>query len=174
MHLTWTLWLHLIGAALLVGGGIMFGAVVMPTLRLLPEAQRASYLAKIARRYANLAWLAIVLLLVTGLSQLALNGYPIAAIIRPNLIPGPFGQTFGYKMLVFWVLVLVMVAEEIAAPLLRQREQSAESTPADFKPGELARARRTNRLVNASFGGVILLLALAVLWFGVQLGRFGH
>jgi len=169
MHLSLILWIHLIGAALLVGGGIVFGAAVVPSLRVLPEAQRALYVSKIARRFANVAWIAIAILLLTGLAQLRALGFPWWAIFHPRVIPGPFGDIFTYKIALFWVLVTLNLFEEIANPVLRQRERNAEQTAADFRPGALAKARRMRMLFNSALGAVSVLLALTILYFGTRL-----
>jgi len=107
-------------ARLLVGGGVVFGAVTVPTLRALPEAQRALYIAKAARRFANVGWIAIVILLLTGLDQLSTLGYPWWAIFKPRVIPGSFGDIFTYKIALFWILVAINVIEEIANKMLRR------------------------------------------------------
>lgn len=171
MHLSVVVWLHLIGAALLVGGGIIFGAVIMPSARLLPEAQRAAYVAKLARRFANVAWAALALLFLTGLWQLHLHGVPAIAVFKPQIVPGRFGAIFAAKIHLFWILVAINLLEEIANPMLRRRERRAESMGADFRPGMLAKMHRTHMLLNAGMGGVLLALALAVLYFGVQLAH---
>lgn len=170
MHLSATLWLHLIGAALLVGGGIIFGLIIVPSARLLPEAQRATYIAKLARRFANVAWIALALLLLTGLYQLNLHNLPLMAVFKPQLVPGRFGEIFAAKMHLFWLLVAINVLEEIANPMLRRRERHIQSAPAaKYQQGSLAKLQLLQLRLNAGMGVVILILALAVLYFGVQL-----
>lgn len=171
MNLSVTLWLHLVGAALLVGGGIIFATVILPAARSLPEAQRATYIGKMARRLANVVWIALAVLLLTGLSQLNIRGLPLIAVFKPSLIGGHFGQIFTAKMVLFWVLVFINVLEEIANPMLRRREWRLESSSADYRPGMLAQMLRTRALVNAIMGAVSLVLALVIVYLGVQLTR---
>jgi|GEM_PF-5265280 len=171
MHLSFTIWIHLIGAALLVGGGVVFGAVTVPTLRALPEAQRALYIAKAARRFANVGWIAIVILLLTGLDQLSTLGYPWWAIFKPRVIPGSFGDIFTYKIALFWILVAINVIEEIANKMLRRRERGVETASGDFRQGSLAKIHRARMLLNSGIGAVTVLLALAILYFGTRLAH---
>src|SRR5579884_2769914 len=68
----WVLWLHLLAAVAWIGGAIFLSAIVLPVLRqAMPSAERLALVSQIGRRFRVLGWIAIVVLILTGLHQTA-------------------------------------------------------------------------------------------------------
>jgi uncharacterized membrane protein len=65
-------WLHIISSIIVVGGVFYYRIAVLPAIESLPDAQRDSLTAGMRRNWAMLARLAILLLLVTGLTNMIL------------------------------------------------------------------------------------------------------
>lgn len=86
-------WLHLLAAAVWVGGNLAVGLVVQPALRksLSPEARSPVY-REIGRRFAVVQWSCWAVLLGTGLHKL----WGLRAV--PEVFAGPFGAILGAKL----------------------------------------------------------------------------
>ena len=65
-------WLHITSSIIVVGGVFYYRFAVLPAIESLPEAQRDSLTAVMRRNWAMLARLAMLLLLVTGLTNMIL------------------------------------------------------------------------------------------------------
>ncbi len=63
-------WLHLLAAVVGVGGTILFRIVLLPSLSSLPSEQRAALVARLAPRFRLAIWLAIVILIFSGVFNL--------------------------------------------------------------------------------------------------------
>ncbi len=63
-------WLHLLAAVVGVGGTILFRIVLLPSLSSLPSEQRAALIARLAPRFRLAIWLAIVVLVFSGVFNL--------------------------------------------------------------------------------------------------------
>lgn len=63
-------WLHLLAAVVGVGGTILFRIVLLPSLSSLPSEQRAALVARLAPRFRLAIWLAIVVLVFSGVFNL--------------------------------------------------------------------------------------------------------
>lgn len=94
-------WLHLLAAAVWVGGNLAMALAVQPALRaaLTPESRMAVY-REIGRRFSAVQWACWAVLLTTGLHKL----WVLYAV------PGAFGGAFGAILAAKLCLVSAMVA----------------------------------------------------------------
>lgn len=109
---------HLLAAIFWVGGMVFFAAVVMPALRrsLTPPARQAAVEA-IGRRYRQLGWSSVGLLLITG---------PVLAQARGVAWGSAFGRALIVKLgLVALMLVLLVVHDLILGPRSLRNPESA-------------------------------------------------
>lgn len=86
-------WLHLLAAALWVGGNLAVALVVQPALRasLEPRARLSVY-REVGRRFSVLQWSSWAVLLATGLFKL----WGLRA--TPDVFYGPFGRILAVKL----------------------------------------------------------------------------
>jgi len=63
------LWLHIVGAAIWVGGIIFLGAVLQPLSRtlILDPIERSKFMGRVGSQFIRLGWAGLTLLVLTGL-----------------------------------------------------------------------------------------------------------
>ena len=169
---TLSLWLHIVAAGVWIGSMVFLGAAVTPALRRPdPDYERVAprLLEEIGLRYRAVGWGSLALLLLTGIFNLGLRGYGWADLWEGTLFAGPFGQALRWKL--GWVALLVAITlwHDVrvgprAAALLR-------SPPPD--PEAHRRERERLRRLAAGMGWAMLLLSLAIAYWGVLLARGG-
>lgn len=165
------IWLHVVAAAVLVGGGAVLALAVLPYARRLPDTERAALIEGVGRRFRAMAWLAILVLFATGLYQMSARGIPVTAIFQPDIVPGRFGQILAWKMLLFWVLVLLNLFHDFYyGPRALRLVRDAYGARADQRADLLAGADRLRR-TSGWIGRLSALVGVALLYLGVILVR---
>ncbi len=156
-------WIHIIAATAWVGSMIFFAAVVVPTLRR-PDlrASAPALIRSMGGRFRALGWVSLLVLIVTGVLQLAIRGIGLSDFMKPEFHQAPFGRALDYKLGLVALVLLVSVAHDVLSG-----QRAVEVMERD--PGS-ARAKRT-RLIASWIGRVTMLLSLAVLFFAVALVR---
>jgi uncharacterized membrane protein len=99
-------WLHVLGAITWIGGMLFIALVVVPVTRRLDDAAlRGRLVQEVGRRFRTVGWIALGLLILTGLGHLAL---------RPYLLGVP---RFQWKLgLVLLALALAVVHDFVLGP----------------------------------------------------------
>ncbi|MEE9152481.1 MAG: DUF4149 domain-containing protein [candidate division NC10 bacterium] len=139
--------LHLLGAVIWIGGMLFLGFVLTPVLRGYPPAERAVLLSAVGRRFLNIGWTALGVLLLTGPTLWALRGFQVTPALGIKLI------------LVALILYLSILHDFFLGPrLVAHLEQGNQGS-------ETLRLRRRVALLarlNVLFAIVVLVLGLAV------------
>ena len=103
-----SLGLHVLFVALLVGGqALLFFAVVPSTWLIDDERLRRAVTKVVTRRFAMLAGISLLGLLVTGLYQFY-NDEVVPPGVRENMMDFRWGLVFSTKMTLFVVLVALI------------------------------------------------------------------
>lgn len=147
------LWLHLLAAMVWIGGMLFLALVLMPSLRGLEDPKLRSQLVHVVgRRFRTVGWIAIGVLIVTGiLNVMRLGVSPIA------LLDTRFGAILGLKLtLVSVMLILSGVHDFILGPKLT----SSNPTPGSTESEGLRRTVVMLARVNLLIGIIIVLLGL--------------
>ena len=150
-RLTWTLilFLHLLSAAIWIGGQITLFVAVPVLRRQLGPEQSAAPIRTVARRYGMVAGPALALLLVTGLLQADHLG----------VTPGDSDSEFARIVSEKFTLTMIIIALTVLHALLGARIGRAPSAPA------AAHLRRWSMRLSV----INLLLGIAVLWLAAEL-----
>jgi uncharacterized membrane protein len=167
MHIWYLLsvWLHILAAAIWIGGMVFLGLVLVPVIRGRDFAPvRTALLYQTGLRFRWAGWFVLGLLVVTGIFNVGFRGYTWAALFDGTLWQGAWGHVLAWKMvLVGFVLVVSAVHDFYLGP--RATRLLAENPEAP----EAQRLRRT-----ASYIGRLMLLAsLVILALAVMLVRGG-
>ncbi len=105
--------IHLVAAAIWVGGLLFFIFAVVPAARTAPDADIP---ARLGRAFRPVAWVALGTLVVTGPLLLFIQGLG-AAVLRLGFWRSPFGVTLGVKViLVVTVLALTLWHDIVLGP----------------------------------------------------------
>lgn len=149
--------IHLLAAIFWLGGMFFFALVGAPGLRRIePPSLRAELFRRLGERFRTAGWIAIVVLLVTGVLNLQFRGMLSARVLgKAGFWATPFGRTLGWKL----VAVTGMLAASAAHDFVLGPAASR------FEPGtiEAEKARRGAMLlarINAVLGLLVVVLAV--------------
>jgi uncharacterized membrane protein len=101
MSILWVIvyWLHLLATVTWIGGMIFYVLVLVPSMGAIDPPQRGKLVGSILKRYAPLAWGAIVVLIVTG----------VFIARRTGMLGFNFNTTRGIVLFAKHVIILIMV-----------------------------------------------------------------
>lgn len=155
---------HILGAIVWVGGMLFLALVAVPALGPLAGPERARLLAGLGRRFRTVGWIAVALLLVTGLFNSAFRGVTWESLASGRLFESWFGRAFAIKLaLVATMLIISVLHDFVVGPASVRALEGADPTT----DSDAARLRR-----QASWlARVNTLLALLVVGLAVALVR---
>ena len=125
--------IHVLAAIIWLGGMFFIAIVMVPVLRMLEPPQiRIEVLSSTARRFRVVSWIAIIVILVTGVLNAINRGVTLQAISTGELFSTYFGKILALKLtLVFAMLVLSAIHDFILGP--RLIELLSSSSPGSFQ-----------------------------------------
>jgi uncharacterized membrane protein len=116
--------LHVLAACTWVGALVFFAGVVIPTVRREEYATvRAQLVRAVGSRYRVLGWIALSVLVATGLTNLLVRGIGFGALTSASFWVTDFGRTLAYKLVFVALAVLSTAAHDVFA--LRSRRVSS-------------------------------------------------
>jgi uncharacterized membrane protein len=151
-------WLHLIALAVYVGAVVCLWAMLLPAAsRLENHKDKVPFLARSLKLYNPIQIGALGVLLFTGAFQLT----DLKAAYR-ELFVRQLGYNLGIKLFVAFFLVLLSVYQSmgIAHRFVKRHEAGDAITSQEFD--SIIRKLKSSN-------GLILILALITLWFGLRL-----
>lgn len=115
-------------------------------------------------RFRPIGWICLLLLLLTGLFNLAYRGFLGASLLHGAFWKGPFGRTLGIKLVLVAVVLLLSAFHDFyvgprASALWKEQPDEPEGIRL--------------RLQAAWIGRLNFLLALIIVALGVALSRGG-
>lgn len=140
--------LHVLAAAVWVGGTVALVFVAVPYARSLPGEERAAALSRLGRRWRPLGWGSLAVLVATGLALAAEHG-----ALRPRTLlhTGLGGVLLLKSGLVIALIALAAAHDFVLGPRLAR--QIREGGPETARPG----------LVRVGWASFALTLAVPVL-----------
>ena len=127
-------WLHLLGAVVGVGAAFFFCFVLLPSLGFLTTEQRSALIARLAPRFRVATWIAIAVLIFTGVFNLLESSHLAQPVYRSVLT---------VKIVLAFVLFAIALTATLPLPSLARIQQK--------RPALLA--------TNVILGIVIILLS---------------
>ncbi len=160
-----SIWLHILAAAVWIGGMAALGLLLVPLLRQerFEDVARPLLYAS-ALRFRWIGWGALGVLVVTGLFQVRAQGIPWSAWLDLGFWTTAWGAALGWKLGLVIITLLVSAVHDFhygpkAIRLMREAPESPEA--------------ERMRLWSSWLGRLTLLLSLTILWFAVLLPRGG-
>ena len=154
--------IHVLAAIIWLGGMFFIAIVMVPVLRRLePPQMRIEVLSATAIRFRAISWIAILVLLITGVLNAINHGVTMQTISTGEFFSSYFGKILTLKLiLVFAMLVLSAIHDFILGP--RLIELLSSSSPDSFQKLQKNRGYVSwLARINALFG--ILVVACAVM-----------
>lgn len=157
-----SVWIHILAAAVWIGGMAMFAVVVIPLLRRGDRAQAAAFLHDVGMRFRTVGWICLLLLAITGTFNLRYDEFGLGALTTAAFWRTGFGHALAVKLCLFAaVLVMSGVHDFVVGP---------RATRAAARDPNSAEARRLRRAASW-MGRLNLLCALAIVAMAVVLVR---
>jgi copper resistance protein D len=160
-----SVWLHILAAAVWVGGLIYTAAVAVPFALTHEPAERQRLLRGLARRFRWIGWGSIGVLFITGLGNLTLRLSPIkfAQILNGDLFnPDKVEQLIAiwlpWKLMLIVVMIGLMALHDITSIQAAKRSEGSRASASGNRMGSRAAALAT-------------LVAILVLYVSVRLVR---
>jgi uncharacterized membrane protein len=149
------LWLHLMAASVWVGSQIMMFAVVIPSVRKLPEsAARIQVLTPLTTRFGWLGAAALIVLAITGVDN-------ISRYSPGDMFDIRYGYILATKLsLLGLVLLLTLYHTLYVGPRQLRFQAQAAERPGTIDSALLVRTRVQSIVISV----LTLLLSLAVLF----------
>lgn len=108
-----SVWAHILAAAVWIGSMAFFALAIVPVLRqghnrelMLPMVQA------IGRRFRVIGWACLVVLVVTGLTNLWLRGIGASALMEASFWASAFGRTLAHKLALVGVVFVATAAHD--------------------------------------------------------------
>lgn len=151
--------LHVLAAAIWVGGLVYLAAVVVPAVRRLGfgDRERQRLFSELGRRMRVTGWAALLTLVVSGATMAGLRGITLGAFLDPGA---------GNRFLVLLRAKVGLVAVVLGVLLAHDLLGAAASRAA---PGSERAARL--RAWSSWLGRIVTLLSVAVIYYAVRLVR---
>ena len=158
--------LHVLFAAILVGGQLLLFFAVVPSTWLIDDAGlRRRVTAVVTQRFAMLAVVSLVGLVLTGLLQFYSDDL-VPPNVRENMFDFRFGPVFVTKMTLLVVLVaMIGVHGAYFGRRIARLSDAVEEGAADA--AQLERVRRNSLL----FATLMVLVSIALIFLGATLGN---
>ncbi|HSE83998.1 MAG TPA: CopD family protein [Thermodesulfobacteriota bacterium] len=157
--------IHVLAAIVWLGGMFFIALVIVPSLKKIePAEKRFQVLSATARRFRTVSWIAIPILLVTGVLNAMNRGVTIDLISSGMLFSSLFGQVLTIKVtLVFVMIILSAIHDFVLGPRLINILEASNPNP-----GSASKIKRYRKYVSW-LARVNALLAILVVACGVML-----
>ena len=152
---TWyhiSVWLHIIGVSFWIGGMLFLPLVLLPGIKNHPD--RSNLLMATGLKFRFYGYIVLSLLLVTGILNIYLRGIDLS---WKFLVISRYGKLVITKLILFLSILAVSLVHDVQA---RKRLQSAEE-------------KRKFKIIARWSGRILLIVSLAMAFFGVVLSRGG-
>ncbi|MCP5426395.1 MAG: CopD family protein [Gammaproteobacteria bacterium] len=153
--------LHILAAMMWVGSLLFMSLLLVPSLRAMKDPPlMARLIQTVGTRYRVAGWISLGVLLVTGCLALSFRGIGHEVLLDMSFWSTPFGETLGWKLLLFVGVVLLSAAHDVmSGPKLRRLREE-----------DPAAAERQRRMASW-MGRITLILTLGIVVFAVMLVR---
>jgi copper resistance protein D len=151
-------WIHLVSAAVWVGGSLFIGAVLAPLLKKMsmPLEERIQMMIQVGRRFNKIAVPSLIILIITGLynsQQIFTNSESLLA------------TSYGSFLLVKIVLVIALIIAFIIHVRIIRKEVEEKIISKKMTEDQIQKLRKKIIIL----GEIIVIISVAVLFFAALL-----
>jgi putative copper resistance protein D len=156
-----SVYVHILGAVIWVGGMLFLALVVVPVSRRLPSAERGAFIGAIGRRFRAVGWACIALLVVTGAMSSGYRGVTWESIASGRLFGSAFGRILATKLALVAAMLVLSAIHDFAVGPASARALERPGTP-PRQVASLRRAASWMARVNALLALLVIALAVAL------------
>ena len=151
-------WIHLVSAAVWVGGTLFIGAVLAPLLKKMsmPLEERIQMMVLVGRRFNKIAVPSLIILIVTGLY----NSQQV--ITNPDSL---LSTSYGSFLLVKIILVIALIIAFIVHVRIIRKDIEQKIISKEMTEKQIQKLRKKIIIL----GEIIVVISVAVLFFAALL-----
>ena len=151
-------WIHLVSAAIWVGGGLFLGVILAPILKKTSMSleERIALMVKVGRRFNIIAVPSLIILIGTGL-------YTSHQLLsKPDLL---LGTSYGEFLVIKIILVIAVIITFIVHVRIIRKDVEDKIISKQMSEHEIQKLRKKIIIL----GEVISVLSVAILFFAALL-----
>lgn len=147
-------WIHLISAAIWVGGSLFIGVVFSPLLKTMTDSieERLQIMIKVGKRFNKIAVPSLIILMGTGLY----NSHMLLS--RPELL---LGTSYGTYLLTKIVLVVALIITYVIHVRVIRKEIEEKIMSKQMPEKQIQKLRKKIIIL----GEITVVLSIAILFF---------
>ena len=147
-------WIHLVCAAIWVGGSLFIGIVFSPLLKTMTNSlqERMQIMIRVGKRFNKIAVPALIIMMVTGLY----NSHLILS--KPNIL---FETNYGQFLIIKIILVIVLIITYAVHVRVIRKDVEEKIMSNQMSEPEIQTLRKKIIIL----GEITVVLSLAILFF---------
>ena len=151
-------WIHLVSAAVWVGGSLFIGVVLAPILKKMSLSleERLQIMIKVGRRFNKIAIPSLIILIVTGIYNSQ------GLLIRPDLL---FSTSYGNFLLIKIILVILLIISFAIHVRIIRKEVEDKIMNNQMSEKQIQKLRKKIMIL----GEIIVINSVAILFFAAIL-----
>ncbi len=151
-------WIHLVSAAVWVGGSLFIGAVLAPILKKmsLTLEERIQMMVTVGRRFNKIAVPSLIILVATGLY----NSHSV--LTSPDLL---FATSYGIYLFIKVILVIILIVAFTIHVRIIRKEIEDKIIAKEMTESQIKKLRKKIIIL----GEIIVILSVAILFFAALL-----
>ena len=149
--------IHVLAAMIWLGGMFFFALVGAPVLRKIPSPElRAQLFAQLGTQFRTVGWVAIAILIITGLLNLQFRGFLSSGVLgSPSFWKTPYGNALAWKLAAVTTMLIVQsIHDFIHGP------RASRLTPGSPQALRMRTRAALFARINAMLGLLVLLAAV--------------
>ena len=151
-------WIHLVSAAVWVGGSLFIGAVLTPILKKMPISleERIQIMIKVGRQFNKIAVPSLIILIATGLYNSSF------VLSNPDLL---FSTSYGSFLFIKIILVIALIIAFVAHIRIIRKEIEDKIMSKEMTEIQIQKLRKKMIIL----GEIIVIISVAILFFAALL-----
>ena len=151
-------WIHLVSAAIWVGGSLFIGAVMSPLLKTMSTSleERLQFMIKVGRRFNKIAIPSLIIMIGTGIYN------SIAFLNKPDLL---LSSSYGNFLIVKIILVVALILAYAVHVRIIRKDVEEKIVSKQLSDNQIQKLRKKIIIL----GEVTMILSVAILFMAALL-----
>lgn len=151
-------WIHLVSAAIWVGGSLFIGAVLTPILKKMSMSleERIQMMIKVGRQFNKIAVPSLIILIATGIYNSSF------VLSNPDLL---FSTSYGIFLFIKIILVIALIIAFVAHIRIIRKEIEDKIMSKEMTEIQIRKLRKKMIIL----GEIIVIISVAILFFAALL-----